>query len=852
MDLSNLNIYTARNSINANASGIENFKNGSSLTTSVVNETSISLDNSITRVGGYNTNRFDGILSEILIFDKDLSNDELTKVNRYLALKWNLESIVDSDGDTHIDNIDAFPLDPDEWLDTDSDGIGNNADTDDDNDNYSDEIELVAGTSPTINIEFPILDFSTHVDTYISDNDTNSIESSLMLWLDATNIDATQNISINAGSTINAWVDLTGNGYNALQQDTAFMPTANLSESFIAFDGIDDRLNITTTDFYRSGTDGLSIFVVAKGLDDPNKNLNDSIISNRDSTQYNWMLRGLDTNLNMFGSSGHLSNKSYINQQVIISSIVNNNDLNIYVDGSVIKNSWFSYQIQQPSELTIGGNDIDQAANIDIYEILIFNTNLSDSERIMVNRYLAEKWDLSANMDSDGDTYADDEDIFPFDPLEWADNDLDGIGDNGDPDDDNDNYSDDIELRAGTSPTINAEYPILDFSITVDTILGDDTGISAITPNLLVWLDAKNIDATNNTSLQDGSPITAWVNLSGLGNSAVPATINYQPLYDLRNTLVEFNSIYEHELISSLNIDSTAIDELTVISVFKTTADSSTGVWGQDSTGSNRYLLLNDSGNSGLSSGVGIEHVNDFDTTLGSDLVIVESYYDEAGPNDSTLYLNGALKSEFSANNGSGLTTLTIGDISSNSTSHQFNGSMAEIIIFNSKLTNTQRTFINKYLAEKWNLTGSMDSDGDTYTDNIDIFPLDPEEWADNDLDGIGDNADFDDDNDNYSDEIELIASTSPTINTEFPFVDFVQTVDGVILESSGLETITSNLVLWLDGMNNDATTNASLTNGSTVNAWVDLTGNGQVLVLTVQINLHIIQMQHMTVQQTV
>ena len=45
----------------------------------------------------------------------------------------------DQDCDGVIDSDDAFPLDPTEWLDTDNDGIGNNADTDDDGDGVEDE-----------------------------------------------------------------------------------------------------------------------------------------------------------------------------------------------------------------------------------------------------------------------------------------------------------------------------------------------------------------------------------------------------------------------------------------------------------------------------------------------------------------------------------------------------------------------------------------------------------------------------------------------------------------------------------------------------------------------------------------
>jgi gliding motility-associated-like protein len=67
----------------------------------------------------------------------------------------------DSDGDGTPDNQDAFPNDPDETMDTDGDGIGNNLDSDDDNDgiadsedldndndNYTDQDEQAAGTDP--------------------------------------------------------------------------------------------------------------------------------------------------------------------------------------------------------------------------------------------------------------------------------------------------------------------------------------------------------------------------------------------------------------------------------------------------------------------------------------------------------------------------------------------------------------------------------------------------------------------------------------------------------------------------------------------------------------------------------
>lgn len=54
----------------------------------------------------------------------------------------------DSDGDGVPDEDDAFPNDPTESVDTDGDGIGNNADTDDDGDTMPDDYETANGLDP--------------------------------------------------------------------------------------------------------------------------------------------------------------------------------------------------------------------------------------------------------------------------------------------------------------------------------------------------------------------------------------------------------------------------------------------------------------------------------------------------------------------------------------------------------------------------------------------------------------------------------------------------------------------------------------------------------------------------------
>lgn len=56
----------------------------------------------------------------------------------------------DRDGDGVLNDADAFPDDPSEWVDTDGDGTGDEADADDDNDGLGDAEERALGTNPKV------------------------------------------------------------------------------------------------------------------------------------------------------------------------------------------------------------------------------------------------------------------------------------------------------------------------------------------------------------------------------------------------------------------------------------------------------------------------------------------------------------------------------------------------------------------------------------------------------------------------------------------------------------------------------------------------------------------------------
>lgn len=83
---------------------------------------------------------------EINCTDYDADGDALSNLSEIDQLVNPYEG--DYDGDCYADGNDAFPKDPDEWLDTDSDGIGDNSDTDKDGDGLTNTEETAMGTDP--------------------------------------------------------------------------------------------------------------------------------------------------------------------------------------------------------------------------------------------------------------------------------------------------------------------------------------------------------------------------------------------------------------------------------------------------------------------------------------------------------------------------------------------------------------------------------------------------------------------------------------------------------------------------------------------------------------------------------
>ena len=124
---------------------------------------------------------------------------------------------------------------------------------------------------------------------------------------------------------------------------------------------------------------------------------------------------------------------------------------------------------------------------------------------------------LDEYRDFDGDGFKDNSDLFPHDSTEWADNDLDGIGDNDDRDDDNDGFDDIQETRycnEDTDPLDREDYPTdtdgdgkcnsIDFDDDGDGVLDVDD-VFPLDPN--EWSDFDNDGIGDNADLDDDNDL---------------------------------------------------------------------------------------------------------------------------------------------------------------------------------------------------------------------------------------------------------------------------------------------------------------------------------------------------------
>jgi hypothetical protein len=110
---------------------------------------------------------FKGLVEDFMVYNRILSEVDCIRLSHSDLVPLKDKTVVDSDGDNVPDRVDSFPNDPGEWVDTDGDGTGDNADTDDDNDGIADTSDPYP-KSPILTADIPIIQ-STYVEKHFPD-----------------------------------------------------------------------------------------------------------------------------------------------------------------------------------------------------------------------------------------------------------------------------------------------------------------------------------------------------------------------------------------------------------------------------------------------------------------------------------------------------------------------------------------------------------------------------------------------------------------------------------------------------------------------------------------------------------
>jgi hypothetical protein len=222
---------------------------------------------------------------------------------------------------------------------------------------------------------------------------------------------------------------------------------------------------------------------------------------------------------------------------------------------------------------------------------------------------------------------------------------------------------------------------------------------------LSLWLRADCVTG-NAADPADNSTVNTWTDLSGSGNNATRQSgtptfqsdasnlINSQPVVNFDGS----------STFTSIDIRAITRSNVSIFAVYKLRGTNQVGVWGIDDGGWDRFFMARWNGDDGIISHSGTTTV----PLSGQNGVtkFVTTIYKYNVNSGSSVYDNGTFVNSFTdqAAISAAQTTLRIGSIGAIGGGYQLIGDIAELIIFDQALSDTDRKTVNGYLNTKYNL----------------------------------------------------------------------------------------------------------------------------------------------------
>ena len=257
----------------------------------------------------------------------------------------------------------------------------------------------------------------------------------------------------------------------------------------------------------------------------------------------------------------------------------------------------------------------------------------------------------------------------------------------------------------------------------MENILGD----LLESTNLVLRLDASNIDGNRNRAFSEGDQISNWMDLSSKGYT-LNRSHNLRPTFSSTGMngkpAVQFNG---NSNLYVENFNSLSIDDYTILVVSQLASasghqdllaitKSDHGLLLESSGGKWRFLHRMPIANSGGSNRMG--YVSNTDPHLmmferlahGSEVDEMNFFIDDVvNPEEESTSTSILDNPNFDSGN----FYLTLGSILYNNMGRPFNGSISELMIFDRALSKLEKAVLLRHISEKWELDSVVDSDMD-------------------------------------------------------------------------------------------------------------------------------------------
>ena len=381
-------------------------------------------------------------------------------------------------------------------------------------------------------------------------------------------------------------------------------------------------------------------------------------------------------------------------------------------------------------------------------------------------------------LDSDLDGWADTHDDCPVEYGNSSQNNKIGCLDS-----DGDGLSDSIDIAPNDASQALARP---DLSSTVGEIIGAQSSLDSVESKIALWLDASNTNGNGNTGIADGDVITKWLDLSGRLNNATVSRGEAVLSVKDDGSEIDFdgNDAFKlTQLPSEMGIQNSDFEMFVVIHGNNNVEFVLAGaVMKYELHTESRYFRFIPNGTTASAL---MDTSDSNEAGIYANRIIVNGrVVDDIG----IISVNGADASSVASARTNDNTRIKIGERNNNT--NRYKGTISEILIFNDKLTDQQRTEVNAYLANKWDIL-NMDSDSDGFTDD---------------------------------EEAQLGTSSMDKESSIYPkLMDHIEEITGSDMPDNNIE---SALSMWFDASNIDGSYNSTITDGQMLDKWTDLSGN--------------------------